>query len=205
MCIFISGYYRGLKGEEISKADQGVMAEHFNASINRLHFPFVPLMMLGRFKRQVGEKKFFQPLTVMTRDGRNLCIWFVRLMNIRSADGMCKGALFPNTEGKRMSISEMDALFHELLRLVQDWNPYTIPDNIKIEEEFGVFRSLRRGSKSESRNVGISSNVINANNRWRAFYRSKGVNPNLLMMEHYLDANILAPTLIRFSELLPGR
>ena len=67
-----------------------------------------------------------------------------------------------------MSISEIDVLFHEVLRLVQDCNPYAIPDDIKIEEDFSVFRLLRRGATSESRNVGIPSNIINANNRWRA-------------------------------------
>ena len=146
MCIIIAGYYGGLIGEEISKIDQSIIAKHFNLSINRLYFSFVPLMMFGRFKRQVDEKKFFQPLAVLTRDGRNLCIWFVRLMNIQSADAVYKGLLFLNVEGKRMFISEMDVLFHKLFRLVQDCIPYTNPDVIKIEEGSSVFRSLRRGA-----------------------------------------------------------
>ena len=59
MCIIILGYYRGLRGEEISKADQDIIAQRFNQAINCQENPFVPLMMLGRFKRQIGEKKFF--------------------------------------------------------------------------------------------------------------------------------------------------
>ena len=205
LCLIITGYYGGLRGEAISKADQGVMAEHFNQAVNRSEFLFVPLMMLGRFKRQVGEKKFFQPLVVKTRDGRDLCTWFTRLMNIQVAGGVCKGSLFANNAGKRMFIAEMDVLFHELLRLIQNRNPSVIPDDVKIEEEYSVFRSLRRGATSESRNAGIPGDVINANNCWRTFYRSKGINPDLSMMEHYSDADVLAPTLIKFSELLPSR
>ena len=205
LCIIITGYYGGLRGEEISKADQGVMAEHFNQAVSRSEFPFVPLMMLGRFKRQVGEKKFFQPLVVKTRDGRDLCIWFTRLMNMQVAGGVCKGPLFANNAGKRMLIAEKDVLIHELLRLIQNRNPSMIPDDVKIEEEYSVFRSLRRGATSESRNAGIPGDVINANNRWRAFYRSKGINPNFSMMEHYSNVDVLAPTLIKFLELLPGR
>ena len=81
------------------------MAKHFNQAVNRLDFPFVPLMMLGRFQRQVGEKKFVQPLAVKTRDGRNLCTWFTRLMNIQVVQGVCKGPLFANNASKRMSIA----------------------------------------------------------------------------------------------------
>ena len=205
LCIIITGYYGGLIGEEFSKADQSVMAEHFNQAVNRSEFLFVPLMILGRFKRQVGEKKFFQPLAVKTRDGRNLCTWFTRLMNMQVAGGVCKGPLFANNAGKRMSIAEMDVLFHELFRLIQNHNPSVIPDDVNIEEEYSVFRSLRRGATSESQNAGIPGDVINPNNRWKAFYWSKGINPNLSMMEYYSNADVLAPTLIKFSELLPGR
>ena len=79
------------------------------------------------------------------------------------------------------------------------------PDDVKIEEEYSVFRFLRRGAILDSQNAGIPRDVINANNCRRAYYWSKGINPNLSMMEHYSDANVLAPTLIKFSELLPGK
>ena len=94
-----------------------------------------------------------------------------------------------------MSIAEIDVLFHELLRLIQNCNPSVISDNVKIEDEYSVFRSLRRGAISESRNVGIPSDVINAND----------CSTQQQMMEHYSDADVLAPTLIKFSKLLPGR
>ena len=80
-----------------------------------------------------------------------------------------------------------------------------IPDDAEIEEEYSVFRSLRRGATSESQNAGIPGDVINANSRLRAFYRLKGINPNFLMMEHYFDEDVLAPPLIKSSELLPVR
>ena len=104
-----------------------------------------------------------------------------------------------------MLIAEMNVLFHELLRLVQYRNPSVISDHVKIEEKYSVFRSLTRGTTLKSQNVGIPRDVINGNNHCRAYYRSKGINPNLSMMEHYSDMDVLAPTLIMFSELIPGR
>ena len=89
MCIIITGYYGGLRGEEISKADQGVMAEHFNQAVSRIEYPFVPLMMLGRFKRQIGEKKFFQPLATKTRDGRDRFMHLVLSTNEPSGGQRC--------------------------------------------------------------------------------------------------------------------
>ena len=95
---------------------------------------------------------------------------------------------------------EIDVLFHKLLRLVQDRNPSVISDDFKIEEKYSVFWSLKRGAISESQNAGIPQDVINANNRWRTYYCLKGINPNLSMIEHYSDSDVLAPTLIKFLE-----
>ena len=82
----------------------------------------------------------------MMRDKRNLYILFTRLMNIKLVEGVCKGPLFANTVGKRMSITEMDVLFHELLWLVQERNPSAISDDIKIEKEYSVFRFIKTRS-----------------------------------------------------------
>ena len=205
MCIIISGYYGGLRGEEVNKADQGLMSASFDQAVQRLTDPFVPLMMVGRFKRVVGDKKFIQPLTAITADARDLSIWFSRLMTYQmDLENGCKGPLFPNKYGKRMSIAEMDVLFHGILRLVQNRNPAIIPEDVNVEEEYSTFRSLRRGATAEARNANIPPDVINANNKWRSYFWSKGIRPNVDMMEHYSDANVLAPTVIKFSKLLPS-
>ena len=166
---------------------------------------YIPLMMVGRFKRVVGERKFIQPLSAVTNDKRDLSIWFSRLMTYQmDLESGCKGPLFPSRSGKRMSIAEMDVLFHGILREVQNRNPAIIAEDVNVEEEYSTFRSLRRGATSEARNANVPVDVINANNKWRSHFRSKGIRPNVDMMEHYSDANVLAPTLIKFSKILPS-
>jgi hypothetical protein len=69
--------------------------------------------------------------------------------------------------GKKMSISEMDELFHCIFLEVQCRYPKILLDLVKVTEEFSMFRSLRRGATSEVENVKIPQEVIEANNRWR--------------------------------------
>jgi hypothetical protein len=50
-----------------------------------------------------------------------------------------------STMGKKMSISEMDELFHNVLLEVQRRYPKLLPDLVKITDKFSTFRLLRRG------------------------------------------------------------
>ena len=200
----ISGYFGGLQGEEIGKADKGAMLKRWIKSVSHEVNPFVPLMLVGRFKRVTGEKLFCQPLATKTNNGRRLDTWFGMLLSCFKKSGIEQGPLFPNSSGKGMTITEMDVLFHGLLKEVQQRNPSVIPDTVSIEESYSVYRSLRRGAKSEAQNVNMSEELINANNRWRKEYQSKGIKPSCSMMEHYSDAHVMAPTLILFSKELPS-
>jgi len=204
ICIVISGYFGGLRGEEIAKGDRGAMMDRWRDSMSHEEMPFVPLTLLGRFKRETGEKVFVQPLAAVTKGGRSLEIWFAKLLTSFKREGKDQGPLFPNEKEKAMTISEMDVLFHALLNEVQKRNPAAIPDHIKVEESYSVSRSLRRGATSEAQNVDIPSDVINANNRWRKDFRSKGIRPSGSMLDHYSEARVMAPTLTKFSKELPS-
>ena len=69
----------------------------------------------------------------MTNDGRILDKWFARLLSSFKQLGIKQGPLFPNGNGKGMSITEMYVLFHGVLKEVQKHNPSVIPDNVNIE------------------------------------------------------------------------
>jgi hypothetical protein len=203
-CIIITGYHGGLRGEEINRVHAGGMAFYWKEATEGIDV-HVSLMLSGRFKNEVGEKYFCQLLAPVTDSGRNLRIWFERKLSVLTQQSMCKGSMFKSrTMGKKMSISEMDKLFHSVLQLeVQRRYPKVLPDSVKIMDKFSTFRSLRRGATSEAQNVKIPREVIEANNRWRKLSRAKGLTPGFSMMEKYLDAKSLVPTLTRFSKSLP--
>jgi len=71
-----------------------------------------------------------------------------------------------------------------------------------VEEEYSVYRCLRRGATSEAQNVGIPQEVIEANYRWRKHMRSKGLVPGMSMMERYTDVKASVVSLICFSKNL---
>jgi hypothetical protein len=144
-CILIVGYHGGLRGEEINRVHAGGMLYYWKEATkgNDVH---IPLMLSSRFKKEVGEKYFCQPLAPVTDPGRNLIVWFQRKITFLMQQSLCKGPMFKSSMmGKKMSISEMDELFHNVLLEVQRRYPQILPDLIKITDEFSTFRSLRRG------------------------------------------------------------
>ena len=103
-----------------------------------------------------------------------------------------------------MPIAKMDLLLHNLLCEVQRINALVVPDGVDVRKEYSVSRSLWRGSTSEAQNAGMSEEVIRAHNRWRKFARSHGLRLGMSMIEHYLDAKVLTPTLLKYSYLMPS-
>ena len=124
-------------------------------------------MLVGRFKNVVGQVLFCQPLCVKTKDGFNLKRWFFRCLEAFSATGVDSGLMFRNSEGKKSSLAEMDVMLHDTLVKVQLRYPSIIPDSVRVQDEYSVYRSLRRGATTEARNVRIPDSIINASLRWR--------------------------------------
>ena len=164
------------------------------------------MIILGRFKQEVGENSFCQPLAWETTSGIKLGEWFYRALKCSEKVGIIIGPMFriatPGNKFKRAAMGDLEPLFVEILKKVQNRYPSVIPDSVNIAEEYSVSRSLRRGVTAEAQNVGIPSEVIEANNRWRKHCRSKGLTPGMSMMERYTDAKASVPALIRFSSSL---
>ena len=103
-----------------------------------------------------------------------------------------------------MSIAKLDMLLHDLLCKVQRINALVVPDGVDVRKEYSVSQYLWRGSTSEAQNAGMSEELIRAHNRWRKFARSHGLRPGMSMIEHYLDAKVLTPTLLKYLYLIPS-
>ena len=200
-CMLISGYYGALRGEEVNRVELGGINKYWDEAISRSDDKkHVPLVLGGTFKRETGMKFFTQPLAYTTKSGRCLGEWFERIRKLYKEEGVVTGPLFRNeTKVRRASIAEMDVPLHALLREVQRKFPNLIPDNVRIEDSYSMYRSTRRGATSEALNQKIPKEVIEANNRWRKYARANGLTPGMSMMERYSDAKASVPTLIRFS------
>jgi hypothetical protein len=118
-CILIPGYYAALRGEEVNRVDMGAKRKYWTEAVTHVNHPHIPLMLAGPFKKEVGQKLFCQPLVSKTKSGRNIELWFSRLLNIQGGEGVVKGPMFRAKNGKRMSIAEMDDYLHNVLLEVQ--------------------------------------------------------------------------------------
>jgi hypothetical protein len=128
------------------------------------------------------------------------------LLQYKGQAGIRTGPMFRTVSKKgvvkKATVGDLDLLFHDILRQVQARYPDIIPPTVKVEDEYSVRRSLRRGATSEAQNVQIPKEVIETTNRWKKHMRSKGVLPSMDMIERYSDAKASVLALIRFSKAL---
>jgi hypothetical protein len=93
-------------------------------------------------------------------------------------------------------------MFFDRLEQVQLNRPDLIPSNEDVVEDYGIYRSFRRGSTSEATNQGLPPEVIDANNRWRKFHWSGASRPTLPMRDHYADVWLTLKQSLRYSSCL---
>jgi hypothetical protein len=199
-CMLLAGYYGALRGEEISRVDLGLILKHWDEAHSH-ETPHVPLMLKGRFKHVDGEKIFCQPLATRTEAGMDISTWFRRVLDVYEERGVCSGPFFRDSKGGRASVAELDVWFRSILKVLQDLHPNVLSEGADLER-FSIRRSARRGATAEAQNSGIPDEIIEANNRWRKRFRSKGMNPRMSMLERYTDAKANVPHLVQFSALL---
>ncbi|KAL7571151.1 hypothetical protein ACA910_014753 [Epithemia clementina (nom. ined.)] len=99
-------------------------------------------------------------------------------------------------------VSQLDALFHEVLKHLQHQHPNILHSDIKEEEEYSIQQSLRCGTTTEAQNWKIPQLVIEINNQWKKDTRSRGVLPSMSMIEWYSNAKASVEAEIKFSKLM---
>jgi hypothetical protein len=198
-----AGFSGGLRGEEVPRADLGLIREHWAEALNHPRAPHVPWAMVGRFKKETGEKVFYQPLAVVTKSGIENGKWIKRAVDSYAKLGIVSGPFFriKRKDGgtQRCKPSDLDPDFHAVLTRVQARWPHILPASVDVGEEYRIRRSLRRGSTTHAGNMAIPREVIEANNRWRKHGNSRGVLPGMSMVERYSDAKASVLALLRYS------
>jgi hypothetical protein len=67
--MLITGFFGALQGEEIVRADLGAIRKYWDEAVAWVGAEHIPSMLAGRFKQEVGEKLFCQPLAATTKSG----------------------------------------------------------------------------------------------------------------------------------------
>lgn len=195
------GYCGGLRGEEIMIADLGGMNQHWKEA--RSHStPHVPLALRGRFKGETGEQWHYMPLADRTASGLDILYWASALRDYYGCQGVVTGPAFRDALGRRVKASHFSKLLIGHLESIQVDRPDLIPPSVKVSEEYGTSRSLRRGSTSQAMNQDVPEADVERNNRWRGTERSKGRKVARRMLNHYADVRLIIKRLLKYSAML---
>eukprot|EP00978_Attheya_sp_CCMP212_P014301 scaffold36374_cov58-Attheya_sp.AAC.7 len=198
-----AGFSGGLRGEEVPRADLGLVREHWKEAVEHERAPHVPWAMVGRFKNETGEKVFYQPLAIVSKSGIENGKWIKRAVDSYAKLGIVSGPFFRvQKKGggfRQAKQSDLDPDFTSVLLRVQARWPNIIPPSVNVQDEYSIRRSLRRGSTTQAGNMQIPKEVIEANNRWRKHGNSRGVLPGMPMVERYSDAKASIMALLRYS------
>jgi hypothetical protein len=195
---FLGGFCTGLRGGEmllIELAGTANSLVHLEASKDA-HFVFV---IAGRTKGdQSSGAKLGVPCVGVT-EGTNLRPgrWVKRLVEIIHTEDRRSGRLF-NRNLTFATLPEFELDFFTVLEKVQTTTDL-FPADLLISEECGIGRSLRRTVTAHARNMGIDSDIVSANNRWRTERGSKTGAPRLDMPDVYTTLESLIPALLQFS------
>jgi hypothetical protein len=199
--FYVIAFSCALRGEEVPLTDLCGMLKHWDQSTSSIP-PHITVALLGRFKGELGENYHLLPIVTVSRSGINNKIWINRLLEFYKSKNICSGPLFRNNLGQRIKASDMESSFFDRLEQVQELRPDLIPNSDDVSEEYGVYRSFRRGSTSEATNQGLPPEVIDMNNRWRKFYRAGASRPSLSMRDHYSDVRLTLNQSLRYSAAL---
>ena len=203
--LVTAGLGGGMRGEEINRIDVGIVRKHWDEGRTHPEAPHVPLGMVGRFKRTVGEKKYVQPLAIRSESGLEYRLWMYRMLTEYAQVGVKAGPVFRRVKKKatdgvaRARVGDMNLLLHPVLLRIQARLPDLIGEEVNVEDEYSVSRSLKRGATAQARNKDIPQDVIEANNRWKQHERARGSNPHMSLLERYTDARASIPLLVKFS------
>lgn len=198
---FLLGFCSGLQGEEMTKIEWKGTIESLG-NLERPVDPFFVLLIAGQTKgNQVSGAKFGVPCIGRT-EGTNLAPgkWLLRLKNTVGRLGLARQWLFQRHLSPPR-LAEFESDFFKVLSSIKTCTDL-IEEEVKVEEVYGIGRSLRRGFTVHARNMRISNDDIRAINRWRIEARSNGQVPRLDMLETYSTIKALTPLFLEITKAL---
>jgi hypothetical protein len=79
----------------------GAIRKHWEEAENHAPKPHVPLVLAGRFKNQIGEKLYFQPLCEKSGSGIEVKLWMGRAILVHERMGVTSGPMYRVTGSKK--------------------------------------------------------------------------------------------------------
>ena len=104
-------------------------------------------------------------------------------------------------EGPEDECIRIGGIFFQMLDKVQEKMTH-ITNEVKVREEYGIYRSIHRGFTTHSINMGVTEAGIIRKNRWRKVESASNRHASVSMIEHYTQIKQDIKTLLRYSQAL---
>ena len=193
-----------LRGNEGLWVDAQRLIDGINIGKHDPRASHVIISLLGRFKGEDGDRMHVFPLASVTKTGIRIRLWLERLVALLKREGKTDCPAFCDEEGYQLSMSDIEAVMHPVLKDLQRDRDYkdVIPRGLNVEVEFRLARSLRRGAENQALDNKIPDSTINLVNRWGRYERNRGAEPGFNMLEHYAASTNTRYKQISFSAIL---
>jgi hypothetical protein len=202
----ILAFTGALRGEEIPRAELKPLVTMWEEATSNFGCPHMPVSLIGKFKREVGNKAFVLPLAITTTSGIEVKWWFEKMIESYAHFNVNLGPIFrvakQSCGARRVKTRDLNPLLFDLFCRVQAKHPHIIRPEVNVAEEYSFARSFRRGATTHARLQDIPEEVISANNRWRRNEAARGKTPSWSMFERYSDVKANASLLTKFSRNL---
>ena len=193
------GFSVALRGEEM------LLLEHAGTRRSLSNLTSPPANMPPHFdviipsptkNNRVTGGKIVLPIVANCPSDLRSGVWVTRYLETRPPGD---GPLFKR-RFNRPRLIEFDDVFYKPLETLQLTRPDLVPDTLSIREDFGILRSLRRGSNGHAVNCSIPTEITHAINRWRSALRGSG--QSSVIQDKYTRLDAIKPTMVKYSESL---
>ena len=165
---FIICYGASLRGSEGFMMEVTDLIRNVDRGKEDPDIPHVVIPLLGRFKGETGERSHLLLLVNKSNSGLPIRLWVERVVALLKLENHVEaGPVMCNKDGSQLSSHEVDEFFKEQVERVQSQCPYLIESKVNVQEDFGIFRSMRKGSESRATEMGVCTREIDLINRWR--------------------------------------
>ena len=197
-----------LRGNEVMYSNLGETNKLLELAKGNRAAPHAPLVLQGKFKNSKAETKYIFVLSCETSSNfpANILTWTERICKLRRSEGRESGWIYAYKEGpkkgKQLPMTFLEENLMEVLDEIQEARSDLIPRDLDIREEYGVFRSFRRGATTEAGNKRVRKSTIELNNSWRKQEASRGKHVTADMVTYYTEIMLAKDARLEFSRAL---
>lgn len=153
-------YMISLRGNEGFLLDLGALRRYFQ----RGEGEYIIIPLLGMFKGESDDMAHLIPCVERTSSGIDVRRVLARLIANKELLGLFDGPAISDIQGYVLDPAAIDKMFHELLIEIfqenKDLFPPEIEEENQIKENFQCFRTFRRTSNTQAKNMKVKATDI---------------------------------------------